>query len=128
MIPRNPGDLLDPDLQHKSVFRVLRANISIGQADTFDSAGNPATFTQDNGDGIMIRVGSNANPFGLSNSWAGTNVNTTIVHNLGRVPIGYFITKKTGACDVYDGSIVATKSNITLKTTDGTQDTVIYIF
>lgn len=128
MRPSNPGEGTDDLLQHKSVYKTLRANISMGSAVTFDSSGNPATFNQDNTTGVMIRVGANANPFGLANFWSGSNTNTTVTHNLGRVPIGYYITKKTGTCDVYDGTTAATKSAITLKCTDGTQDTIIYIF
>jgi len=115
--------------QNLSFAKVLAGNVSIGSPASYDSAGNPATFTQDNGDGILIRVGTFTNPFSLANSWAGNTIDTTITHNLGRVPIGYYVTKKTVSCDVYDGSISPTTSTITLRNTNGINgDTIVYIF
>ena len=129
MQPQKPGVLLNNQLQHTSVAKVLSANVSIGSAATYSSGGVPTSFNQDNGDGIMIRVAFVANPLGLPNVWTGNNTDTTITHNLGRVPIGYYVAKKTQSCDVYDGSILPTDSTITLCNTNGTgADTVIYIF
>jgi hypothetical protein len=129
MQPIKPGVLLNNQLQHTSVAKVLDANVAIGQVATYDSTGTPDSFTQDNGSGIMIRVGDTSNPFALPNAWIGDNTDTTIIHNLGRVPIGYYVAKKTQSCDVYDGSILPTDSTITLCNTNGTgADTVIYIF
>lgn len=45
------------------------------------------------------------------------NSDTTIVHNLGKIPKGYIIIGKTVAMDVYDGTITSTTQNITLKST-----------
>jgi len=129
MKPQNPGAITDSLLQHKSVYKVLRANVSIGQVETYDATGVPATFIQDNGDGILIRVGTHANPHGLANAWTGNNTDTIVTHNLGRVPIGYYVTKKTVSCDVYDGTVLPDESTIVLKNTAGlTADTVLYIF
>ena len=129
MQAQTPSVGVDPHFQNVSFNKVLSGNVAIGQALTYDSAGNPATFSQDNGNGILIRVGSNANPFGLTNFWVGNNVDTIITHNLIRVPIGYYVTKKTKSCDVFDGTLTATDTTITLQCTQGlTADTVIYIF
>jgi len=129
MKPVQPSAQTSVSVQNTSVAKVLNANVSIGSTASYDSAGNPATFSQDNGDGIMIRVGSQGNPLGLPQAWTGNNVNTTITHNLGRVPIGYYVTKKTGSCDVFDGTVAATDSTITLQCSAGsTIDTIIYIF
>lgn len=132
MQPIKPGALLDNQIQHISVAKVLSANVAIGQVATYDSTGTPATFSQDNGNGIMIRVAAGTNPEALPNAWVADNVDTVITHNLGRVPIGYYVCKKTASCDVYDGSVgysAWTVSTITLRNTVGnTVDTVLYIF
>lgn len=129
MQPIKPGALLDNQLQHISVAKVLSANVAIGQIATDASDGTPATFSQDNGDGILIRVASTANPLGLTQFWTGDNSDTTIIHDLGRVPIGYYVTKKSATCDVFDGIAPADSSTITLQNTNGsTVDTVLYIF
>lgn len=129
MRPQNPSGISDVIDLHKSVYKTLRGNISQGQISATASDGTPAVFTQDNTDGILVRVASLANPLGLSTFWAGDNLNTIIPHNLGRIPIGYYVTKKSEACDVYDGTVVADDQNITLKCTLGsTADTIIYIF
>lgn len=130
MRPQNPA-IADDDNNHqvlKSVYKTLRANISFGSAETYASDGSIATYSQDNTDGQLIRVAENANPLGLSSFWSGSNIDTTINHNLGRIPVGYTIVSKTKTCDVYTGTIVATEQTITLKNTDGTTDTVLYIF
>jgi hypothetical protein len=123
MRPMDPSGITDPHILATSVNKVMRANVSKGSGATFDGAGNPTTFFQDNTDEVMIRVGP-----GLANTWAASNTDTTITHNLGRKPIGYYITKKSKTCDVYDGSVVATKTQITLRITDSTADTVLAIF
>lgn len=127
MKPQNPT----PSSHHEtlvSMYKTLRGNTSFGSALTYASDGSIATYSQDNTDGILIRVAPNANPLGLGNFWSGSNSDTTITHNLGRVPIGYIVVSKNKTCDVYTGTIVATLHTITLKNTDGTTDTVIYIF
>lgn len=111
-----------------SLHKVLRGNVSFGNALDYASDGSIATYVQDNGEGILIRVAPNANPLGLSNFWSGSNTDTIVKHNLNRVPIGYIITKKNKTCDVYDGTVVATKQEITLRCTDGSADVVIYVF
>ena len=128
MKPQNPGAVSDVRTVLNSFYKVLRANVSFGSPDTYAADTLPATFIQDNTDGILIRVGSNANPESLANFWSGSNTDTTITHNLGRLPIGYIVTRKSKTCDVYDGTIASTAQEITLKNTDGTADTVVYIF
>jgi hypothetical protein len=128
MKPQNPSALTPQGIQNNSFYKTLRGNISFGTAIEFDSAGAPSEYAQDNCDGILIRVGAVSNPFALSNFWSGSNSNTVIKHNLGRVPIGYIITAKNKTCDVYTGTVAPTSSQITLRCTDGTADTTVYIF
>jgi hypothetical protein len=124
----NPSALANPLILATSVHKTLRANVSKGSAITFDSAGNPSTFQQDNTDETMIRVGANSNPFGLNNFWAASGTDTVITHALGRVPIGYYIIKKDRPCDVYTGAGAWTAQSIVLRITDDTADTVLAIF
>ena len=101
----------------------------MGKRQTFDASGQAATFTQDNGNGVMIRVGAVGNPHGLAQFWTANNTPTIIVHNLGRVPLGYYVVRKSAACDIFDGTVAAwTTANISLETTNDAADTTIYIF
>jgi len=43
------------------------------------------------------------------------NANTTITHGLNRIPNGYLRTSATTAMTLYDGSVAATSTTITLK-------------
>lgn len=45
------------------------------------------------------------------------NADVVITHNLGRIPVGYHIMTKSVSCDVYNGSIASTKTQITLRGT-----------
>lgn len=127
MRPQNPSRISDPHEVLVSVNRVLLGNVSMGNATGFDSTGQPTAYQQDNTDGTMVRVGSNANPNALPNFW--TSGPTIITHNLGRVPIGYYITRKSKTCDVFDGTVASwTETVISLQITDDTADTTVYIF
>jgi hypothetical protein len=68
-----------------------------------------------------IGFGDGTNADNISGAWANvvtpgtTNTDFTIAHNLGRLPVGYLVMEKSAPCDVYTGSVVATKNNITLR-------------
>lgn len=125
---QTPSTVSNQDEYNKSVNRALSGNISPGNGNgTEDSAGQPLTFTTDNTVGRIIRVGSTANPNGLPNSWPASNTNLTIEHDLNAVPYGYIVIAKSGPCDVYWGTVAATATFITLKNTDATQDTTIWL-
>lgn len=127
MRPQDPSRIADAQIVSVSVNRTLLGNVSMGNATEWDSTGQPSAYQQDNTDGTMIRVGSNANPNGLPNSWGAGP--TIITHNLGRVPIGYYVTRKSIACDVFDGTVASwTETVISLEITTDTADTTIYIF
>jgi hypothetical protein len=59
----------------------------------------------------------------INGSWinvvapAGANTDFTVNHNLNRLPVGYLAMQKDRACDVYTGSVVATKTQLTLRAT-----------
>lgn len=128
MQPQTPAAISSQDELNKSFYRVLVGNTSPGNGDgTQDSAGQPLAFSIDNMCGRIIRVGSNANPNALPNFWSGSNTNTLITHNLNKIPYGYIVIAKSDTCDVYWGVVPATLTEITLKNTDGTQDTTIWL-
>lgn len=58
---------------------------------------------------------TNFNSQVLSQSFSAADTDTTIGHNLGRVPFGYLVASKTVSSDIYNGSVSATASTITLK-------------
>jgi hypothetical protein len=129
MKPQNPSSLGDVLTILRSYYRILVANIGFGSPSAYDTHGVGTTFPQDNGNGVLIRIGSNANPNGLANHWAGTNVATTVTHNLNRVPVGFFVASKDQTCDIYNASpFSATTSTITLYSTAGAADVLVYIF
>ena len=135
MQPSKPSVIMDNLLQHQSLARILAANVSIGSGAAFDSTlplGIPTIFSQDNGDGIMVRVGPNQPALlpipGVA--WGTANTAITIQHNLGRIPIGYYVVRKYQACDVYDvgDNVGWSKTEIVLLNTVADADTVLYIF
>jgi len=43
------------------------------------------------------------------------NTDFTITHNLGRIPVGYWVMQADRATDIYTGSVAATKTQLTLR-------------
>src|SRR5882762_11400739 len=70
-----------------------------------------------------IGFGDGTIPDNISGSWINVvapvapNTDFTVNHNLGRLPVGYWPMQKDRACDVYTGSVVATKTALTLRAT-----------
>ena len=71
MRPQTPATISSQDQLNKSVNQVLSGNVSPGNGLTFDTSGQPLTYSTDNTVGLIIRVGSAANPNALPNFWAG---------------------------------------------------------
>ncbi len=112
---------------NKDLNRVLAANISPGNGLTFDAAGYPLTYSQDNMSGILIRIGSLANPNGLPAHWTANNTDLTIVHNLGKIPYGVIAIFKQAAADVWFGTVAPTDTDITLQTNNDATDMTVWI-
>jgi hypothetical protein len=127
MKPIIPASITNQDEYNKSIGKVLNGNVSPGNGLTFDPNGQPLTYSTDNMSGIIIRIGSLANPYSLPAHWTASNTDLTIAHNLNKVPYGYIVIAKSKTCDVYWGSIAATKTTITLRITDDTADTTIQL-
>lgn len=70
-----------------------------------------------------IGFGDGTNHDNIDGVWANVvapvapNTDFVVTHNLGRVPVGYWVMQKDRACDVYTGSVAATSSQITLRAT-----------
>ena len=129
MRPIKPGSSSDFTQVMQSLYRTFCGNIGFGSPDTFDPAGNGKTFSSDNMSGVIVRVGSIANPLSLPNFWSGNNTATVIKHNLNRKPIGFIVFLKDRSCDVYNGSpLVCSNTTITLYNTIDTADVVLFIF
>jgi hypothetical protein len=91
--------LLTLKRQHEEIARALNGRIGFG--DGTDS---------ENIEGTWVSVTTPGTP----------NTDFTVTHGLGRLPAGYLVMVKAAAVDVYDGTVAATVSQITLKATVGT--------
>jgi len=83
-------------LGYEQLVGIVNGRISFGDGDL-----------PDNIDGVWVEA-TTPTP---------ADTNFTVVHNLGRLPVGYIVVKKSAACDVYDGSVAATETEMTLKAT-----------
>jgi hypothetical protein len=127
MKPLQPTPTLDQHTMNTNLAKVLTGNVSPGNGLTFDTNGQPLTYSTDNQSGILIRIGATGNPFGAPYSWPASNTNLTIAHNLNKIPYGFHLVSKNKACDVFQGTILPTAMNITLQCTDATADTTVFI-
>jgi len=70
-----------------------------------------------------VGFGDGTIPDNISGSWINVvapvapNTDFTVNHNLGRLPVGYWIMQKDRACDVYTGSVAASATQLTLRAT-----------
>jgi hypothetical protein len=127
MQPITPTPTLTQDQINKSFNQVLTGQVSPGNGLTFDTNGQPLTFSTDNQSGVLIRIGAVGNPLGAPYAWTASNTNLTIQHNLNKVPYGFYVISKYKPCDVYWGTIPPTKLAITLECTDDTADVTVFI-
>lgn len=129
MQPRTASGTANQDQLNKSYGLVLAGNTSPGNGLTFDTNGYPLTYSTDNMTGIMIRIGSNANPYAQQYSWSGgSGTDLTITHNLGKVPFGYVITSQFGYGNIaWSSTTPPTTMAITLNTDTPTTDFTIWI-
>jgi hypothetical protein len=70
----------------------------------------------DNLDGVWVTA-----------TFASANTDTTFTHNLGRVPVAYFVAKKSKSCDVFTGTLAWTSSQITLQGTVAGTTVLLFI-
>lgn len=78
-------------------------------------------FTQAFNGNIGFGDGTNAD--NINGTWINVvapvapNTDFTVDHNLGRLPVGYWIMQKDRACDVYTGGVASTTTALTLRAT-----------
>lgn len=142
--PMVPGVLTNQDLQNKSVYRSVRSivtaiqegtipstppngSVSFGSINTSDLAtdGGPKTFNQGAIDCSIQRVAPNGSNFGVENTWVAGGGITTVVHHLGRVPIGFIVIRNTQGASIWDASTPADATNYYFNTTHSNSDTYI---
>lgn len=109
----------------QSVYKSLSGGIAQAQPTGTDATGVYNQFQQDNGDGIMLRIGSSSSSEPIK--WAASNTGLAINHGLQRQPIGFYIADKDKTCDVYR-TAVPNINTITLAITDATANVTVYIF
>jgi hypothetical protein len=69
----------------------------------------------------QVSFGNGVASDNISGVWAtvadtgAANTDFTITHNLGRIPVGYLVMTSSIATDIYTGSVAATKTQITLR-------------
>lgn len=127
MQPRTPTSITNQDLYNKSVGQVLAGNVTPGNGLTFAADGTPLTYSTDNMGGVIIRVGSTANPNALPYNWPAVSTNLTITHNLNKLPYGYILIASYAATNIFWGTVSATTTTITLQTNNASFDTTIWI-
>ena len=92
---------------------------------TWESAGRVINGQLSFGDGLS--------PDNLAGSWVDVvtpgvaNTDFTVSHNLGRLPVGYWIMQKDKACDVYQGGVASTVTQLTLKASVATATLKLFV-
>jgi hypothetical protein len=82
----------------------------------------------------QISFGDGVNRNNIDGVWANLttpvapNIDFTVTHNLGRLPVGYLVTYKDRAVDVYTGSVAATNTTLTLRATVASAAIRLFIF
>lgn len=139
-LPSNPSALTNNLLQGTAVYRSLSSIINVTQAvqsmmnlgtvATTSSDGKPATFTAGGFGNKLIRIApaGQAASLGVTYEWVAGGGQTIIPHGLGRIPIGYWIVRKSRDCDVYDGDTAWDATNIYFHTTHSDADCIMSVF
>ncbi len=98
--------LLTLKRQYEEIARALNGRVGFG--DGTDS---------ENIEGTWISVTTPGTP----------NTDFTVTHGLDRLPAGYLVMVKAAAVDIFDGSVAATISQITLRATVGSVAIKLFI-
>ena len=81
---------------YKNLVAVINGKIGFGDG-----------TNADNIDGVWVGIVTPVTP----------NTDLLVTHNLGRIPVGYVAMTKNAACDLYNGSVAPTTTQITLRAT-----------
>lgn len=80
------------------------------------------------GDGTGNSEDQNVDGFFVSGTFPVANTDLAIQHQLGRVPVGYIVVKLSVAAVIFDGSVAATTTAITLKSNTAGAVAKIFLF
>jgi len=94
------------DSTYKRLALVLNGRVSFGDG-----------LNRDNIDGNWVTVPDT----GIGNT------DFTVQHNLGRLPVGYILMRTNLPTSIYDGSIPATKTEITLRSVIDNANVTLFI-
>ena len=101
------SDLIGSLSQHfKEMARVINGNISFGDGT------DPGNI-----DGVWVSATTDATP----------STDFIVTHNLGRVPVGFFVVDKTANLDVWRNG-AATTTALTLRSDVGSETILLFIF
>lgn len=109
----------------QSTFKMANGGIADASPVGTDATGVYNKFQQDNGNGVMLRIGSSSSSEPIH--WVTSNVGVAINHGLQRQPIGWYVADKDKTCDIYR-TAVPNSNTITLACTDATANCTVYIF
>jgi|SRR5215472_11767011 len=109
----------------QSVDRTLSGGIDMGTPTGKNSAGVYNTFDKGNSSGVLFRVGANGSS--ESYTWDSSG-NLTIMHGLGRQPVGFQIMDIDKASVSVHRTAVPTDQQIVLQSSDKTANATIYVF
>ena len=131
MKPVNPQNLtqsLPTEVQKWaiSIHKALVGGIALASPTSKDTSGVYNEFSQDNGNGVMIRIGAN----GTSEQqyvWAASNAGIVINHGLLRQPVGFHVVDIDKNATIYR-TTTPDANQITLAPTDNTANATVYIF
>jgi hypothetical protein len=80
-----------------------------------------------------ISFGDGVHTDNISGVWASVpdtglaNTDFVVTHNLGRIPVGYLTMTASIATDIYTGSVAATKTQITLRSSASHASILLFI-
>lgn len=111
--------------QAQSVYKALNGAMAEAQPTGQDATGVYNKFQQDNGNGVMLRIGSSTSAEPIK--WVTVDVGVVINHGLQRQPIGFRVFDKDVSCDIYR-TAVPDVNTITLASTNIAANVTVYIF
>lgn len=91
---------------HQQLVRVINGKIGYGDG-----------TTSDNIDGAWVGA-----------TFALMNTDLTLTHNLGRIPVGFHVVSKTASCDIFNGTVGWTKTQITLQSSVAGVTVKLFVF
>lgn len=108
------------DRLQQDIEKQINGGIAFGVPSTVLFRGGFHTIAQrcDNIDGVLIKVPNSGT----------ANTEFTIVHNLGRIPVGFDVKRINSASTVFDSGTAWTKTKMFLKCSGGNAIITLFVF